>query len=321
MKIGSFEIQDKVTLAPMAGTSDLPYRIICSKMGASMVTTELISAKGIYYKNENTLKMLETSKEESIRVIQLFGSEPDVMLEACKMIEHMDFEIIDINMGCPAPKVVRNGEGSALMTDPVLAGKIVETLVNGIKKPVTVKIRKGYDQNSVNAVEFAKAMESSGASSIAVHGRVRTQFYSGESDIEIIKAVKEAVKINVIGNGDITDIYKAKHMLDYTGVDGIMIGRASMGNPFIFREVNAYINDGIILAPPSVQERMEMAIHHAIELCKFKGEFIGVREMRSHLGHYTKGMKDSSSLRLRINGIESLDELIGLLQMQIEINQ
>ncbi len=313
MLIGNLDIKDKVTLAPLAGTSDLPYRIICSKMGASMVTTELISAKGIYYKNENTLKMLETSKEESVRAIQIFGNDPYVMLEACKMIEHMDFEIIDINMGCPAPKVVRNGEGSALMQDPVLAGKIVETLVNGIKKPVTVKFRKGYDQNSVNAVEFAKVMEDSGASSIAVHGRVRTQFYSGESDIEIIKSVKEAVKINVIGNGDITDIYTAKHMLDYTKCDGIMIGRAAMGNPFIFREVNAYVNDGIILDKPSDEERINMALHHARELIDFKGEFIAVREMRSHLGHYTKGMKGSTSLRLKINSVTTYKDLEDLL--------
>ncbi len=317
MQIGNLEIKNLVTLAPMAGTSDLPYRIICSKMGASMVTTELISAKGIYYKNENTLKMLETSKEESVRAIQIFGSEPDICLEACKMIEHLDFEIIDINMGCPAPKVVRNGEGSALMKDPVLAGKIVETLVNGIKKPVTVKIRKGYDCNSVNAVEFAKAMEQSGASSIAVHGRVRTQFYSGESDIEIIKKVKENVNINVIGNGDITDIYSAKKMIDYTNCDGIMIGRASMGNPFIFREINAYLNDGIILEPPSVKERVEMALHHLEELVKFKGEFIAVREMRTHLAHYTRGLKGSSALRLKINAIDNFNDLQKILLEQI----
>ncbi len=317
MQIGNLEIKDKVTLAPMAGTSDLPYRIICSKMGASMVTTELISAKGIFYKNENTLKMLETSKDESVKVLQIFGSEPNVMLEACKMVEHLDFEIIDINMGCPAPKVVRNGEGSALMANPILASKIVETLVNGTKKPITVKFRKGYDQDNVNAVQFAKIMEESGASSIAVHGRVRTQFYAGQSDIEIIKAVKEAVNINVIGNGDITDIYSAKHMLDYTGVDGIMIGRASMGNPFIFREINEYINNGIILDKPSIEEKIYMAIHHANELCKFKGEFVGVREMRTHLGHYTKGLKGSSSLRLKINSIESLEDLTNLLREQI----
>ncbi len=317
MQIGNLKIDNKVTLAPMAGTSDLPYRIICAQMGASMVTTELISAKGIFYNNENTHKMLETSKDESVRAIQIFGNNPEVMLEACQMIEHLDFEIIDINMGCPAPKVVRNGEGSALMQDPVLAGKIVETLVNGIKKPVTVKIRKGFDQNNVNAVEFAKAMEAAGASSIAVHGRVRTQFYAGESDIEIVKKVKEAVKVNVIGNGDITDIHTAKHMLDYTGCDGIMIGRAAMGNPFIFREVNAYINDGIILEKPTVEERIKMAIHHARELVAFKGEFIAVREMRAHLGHYTKGLKGSTSLRVKINHIESFKELEEILLQQL----
>ncbi len=317
MQIGNLEIKDKVTLAPMAGTSDLPYRIICSQMGASMVTTELISAKGIFYKNENTHKMLETSKNESVRVIQIFGNDPHVMLEACQMIEHQDFEIIDINMGCPAPKVVRNGEGSALMQDPVLAGKIVETLVNGIKKPITVKIRKGFDQNNVNAVEFAKVMEANGASSIAVHGRVRTQFYAGESDIDIIKKVKEAVKINVIGNGDITDIYSAKHMLDYTGCDGIMIGRAAMGNPFIFREVNAYLNEGVILEKPTVEEKIKMAIHHAKELVAFKGEFIAVREMRAHLGHYTKGLKGSTSLRVKINHIETFKELEQILLQQL----
>ncbi len=318
MQIGNLNIENKVTLAPLAGTSDLPYRIICSKMGASMVTTELISAKGIYFKNENTMKMLETSKEESVRAIQIFGKEPEIMLEACKMIEHMDFEIIDINMGCPAPKVVRNGEGSALMQNPVLAGKIVETLVNGIKKPVTVKFRKGFDFDNINAVEFAKVMEQSGASSIAVHGRTRTQYYSGESDIEIIKSVKEAVKINVIGNGDITDIYTAKHMLDYTKCDGIMIGRASMGNPFIFREVNAYINEGIILDKPTDEEKIKMAIHHTKELIDFKGEFIAVREMRAHLGHYTKGMKNSSALRLRINGIDNFKDLEELLLEQLQ---
>lgn len=317
MQISNINIENKVTLAPMAGTSDLPYRIICSKMGASMVTTELISAKGIFYKNENTHKMLETSKDESVRAIQLFGNDPNVMLEACKMIEHLDFEIIDINMGCPAPKVVRNGEGSALMQNTLLAGKIVETLVKGIGKPVTVKIRKGFDQTNVNAVPFAKAMENCGASSIAVHGRVRTQFYSGESDIEIIKAVKDAVKINVIGNGDITDIHTAKHMLDYTGCDGIMIGRAAMGNPFIFREINAYINDGIIIPKPTVEERINMALHHAKELIEYKGEFIAVREMRSHLGHYTKGLKGSTSLRHKINSVTTYQELETMLLEQL----
>lgn len=317
MQIGNLYIKDKVTLAPLAGTSDLPYREICSKMGASMVTTELISAKGIYFKNENTHNMLRTSKDESVRAIQIFGNDPYIMLEACKMIEHLEFEIIDINMGCPAPKVVRNGEGCALMQDPLLAGNIVETLANGIKKPITVKFRKGFDFDNINAVSFAKTMESAGASSIAVHGRTRTQYYSGESDIEIIKSVKDAVKINVIGNGDIIDIYSAKKMLDYTNCDGIMIGRASMGNPFIFREVSAYINDGIILDKPDTNEKIEMALHHTKKLIEFKGEFIAVREMRAHLGHYTKGMKDSSSLRLKINKIEKYEDLKNLLLEQM----
>lgn len=317
MKIGNLDIKNKVTLAPMAGTSDMPYRVICSDLGASMVTTELISAKGIYYNNENTHKMLETSENESVRAIQIFGNDPEIMLEACKKIEHLDFEVIDINMGCPAPKIVRNGEGSALMTNPLLVGKIVETLSNGLSKPVTVKIRKGYDFDNCNAVEIAKVCENSGAKSIAVHGRVRTQFYSGVSDIEIIKEVKEAVKINVIGNGDITDIFSAKHMLDYTKCDGIMIGRSAMGNPFIFREVNAYINDGIILDKPTDEEKIKMALYHTKKLIEFKGEFTAIREMRTHLHSYTKGMHDSANLRAKINKINEFNELEELLLGQI----
>lgn len=313
MQIGNLDIKGNVCLAPMAGTSDMPYRVICSDMGASMVTTELISAKGIYHKNENTHFMLSTDKNESIRAIQIFGNDPYIMLEACKMIEHLDFEIIDINMGCPAPKIVKNGEGSALMQNPILVGKIVETLANGIKKPITVKIRKGYDQDNCNAVEIAKVCESSGASSIAVHGRVRTQFYSGESDIEIIKAVKDNVKINVIGNGDITDIYTAKHMLDYTNCDGIMIGRAAMGNPFIFREVQAYLNDGTIIPKPTKDEVINMALYHTKKLIEFKTEEIAIREMRTHLHHYIRGFSNSAKLRREINSISEYERLEELL--------
>lgn len=313
MQIGNIFIENNVTLAPMAGTSDMPYRVICSKMGASMVTTELISAKGIYYKNENTHLMLQTSKDESIKVAQIFGNDPYIMLEASKMIQELDFDILDVNMGCPAPKIVRNGEGSALMQEPKLVGKIVETLSNGLEMPVTVKIRKGFDYDHINAVEIAKICENSGAKSIAVHGRVRTQFYSGESDNDIIKAVKDSVKINVIGNGDIVDEYSAKNMLDYTKCDGIMIGRKAMGNPFIFREVNAFLKDGTILEKPSIEERIEMALAHTKALIDFKGEFIAIREMRTHLHSYTKGLKDGTNMRAKINTITEYDELESLL--------
>ena len=312
LKIGSVELNNPFILAPMAGVCDLPFRLLCKEKGAAMVCTEMVYAKAIYYNNKNTKELLTIDKNEGPVSLQLFGSEPKLMAEMAKRIEEIPFDILDFNMGCPVPKVVNNGEGSALMKNPVLAGHIIEAMANAISKPVTVKIRAGFDAEHINAVEIAKIAENSGAAAITVHARTREQYYSGKADREIIRLVKEAVTIPVIGNGDIDCYESAKHMLEYTGCDGVAIGRGAEGNPWIFEELNAKYA-GLDYNKPSLEEVKEMIMRHARMLIDYKGEYIGIREMRKHAAWYTAGFKGASKLRGCLNevsSIESLEEII-----------
>ncbi len=315
MEIGNIKLKNNVILAPMAGVTDMPYRILVKEMGAGLVYSELISAKGIFYNNSNTKGLLKIDNREKPVSIQLFGCEPKVMSEAVKLIDHLDFEILDINMGCPANKIVKNGEGSALMKDEKKVREVVSAVVKSTKKPVTVKIRKGFNDEMVNAVEISKIIEDCGAKAVAVHGRTREEFYSGTADWDIIKKVKEAVTIPVIGNGDIVSPQSAKDMMDKTGCDGIMIGRGAMGNPFIFREIIHYLETGEILEEATVEEKVNMAKRHAKMLVDFKGEHIGIREMRKHISWYTKNLPKSSKLRNEVNKAETIEEMEKLLDL------
>ena len=313
LTIGNVTLENHIILAPMAGVTDLPFRLLCREQGAGLVCMEMVSAKAILYKNKNTEALLEIHPQETPTSLQLFGADPKIISEMAKKIEERPFSLLDINMGCPVPKVVNNGEGSALMKNPKLAGEIVSAVVKAIQKPVTVKIRSGFDQEHINAVEIAKIIEDAGAGAIAVHGRTREQFYAGEADWEIIARVKDAVSIPVIGNGDITSGADAERMLQQTGCDGIMVGRAARGNPWIFREIAAYLKDGSVLPPPTKEERKEMMLRHAKLQLACKGEYTGVREMRKHISWYTAGMPHSARLREQVNTVENfaaLEELI-----------
>ena len=310
LKIGNVTLDNNVILAPMAGVSDLPFRLLCREMGAGLVCMEMVSAKAIYYNNKNTDTLMEIHPEEKPVSLQLFGSDPQIISEMAKRIEERPFAILDINMGCPVPKVVNNGEGSALMKNPKLVEEILSSLVKAVKKPVTVKIRKGFDETHANAVEIAKIAESCGVAAVAVHGRTREQYYSGKADWEMIARVKEAVSIPVIGNGDVDSPRAAKALLEQTGCDGVMIGRAAQGNPWIFREVVSYLETGVIPAPPTNAEKRELILRHAALQLQYKGEYTGVREMRKHLSWYTVGMPNSARFRQAINSMESMDELV-----------
>ncbi len=315
MKIGNIEIPNNVFLAPMAGVTDKPYRMICKEYGAGLTVSEMVSAKGMAHRNANTKALLDTDKAERPVAVQMFGSEPDIMAKmALELNSYEDIDIVDINMGCPVPKVVKNGEGSALMLRPELVADIVAAVSEVSDKPVTVKIRKGFDDEHINAPEIAAIAEKNGAAAIAVHGRTREQYYSGKADWEIIKRVKQAVSIPVIGNGDVTDAVTAKQMLDTTGCDAVMIGRAAQGDPFIFREVVHYLSTGEQLPPPTLGERISVMKKHIMLEAEIKGERVAVREMRKHIGWYTKGIRHGAKLRVQINQTESIREMLDLIE-------
>lgn len=312
-KIGDVQIDNPFVLAPMAGVTDLPFRKLCKEQGAGFICMEMVSAKAISFHNKNTEAMMEIDKCENPVSMQLFGSEPELMARVAAEIEERPFDILDINMGCPVPKVVNNGEGSALLKNPELIVKIVKSVSSAIKKPLTVKVRIGFENEPVDIVEIAKRVEDAGAAAIAVHGRTRQQYYSGTADWDTIRRVKEAVTIPVIGNGDVDSPEKAEALIKETGCDGVMIGRAVRGNPWLFRELNHYFETGEKLPRPSAEEVREMILRHARMQIDLKGEFTGIREMRKHVAWYTAGMRHSAALRRETNLVSSYEELEKLL--------
>ena len=301
LKIGNVTLPNRYILGPMAGVTDLPFRVLCKEQGAGLLCMEMVSAKAILYNNKNTESLLEIHPDEQPVSLQFFGSDPKIMSEMAKRVEERPFDIMDINMGCPVPKVVRNGEGSALMNNPKLVYEIVSAMVKAIDKPVTVKIRKGFDDSCINAVEIAKIIEEAGAAAVAVHGRTREQYYSGKADWEIIRRVKEAVKIPVIGNGDIFTPQDAKRMIEETGCDAIMAARGARGNPWLFRDIIDYLEKGILHEKPSLKEMTDMMLRHAEMHIRYKGEYQGIREMRKHVAWYTAGYHGSARMRQAVN--------------------
>lgn len=321
LQIGNVTLENNLVLGPMAGVTDLPFRLLCKEQGAGLLCMEMVSAKGIYYNNKNTEQLLAIDEREHPVSLQLFGSDPEIMSEMAKKIEERPFDILDINMGCPVPKVVNNGDGSALMKNPVLAGKIIEETVRAIQKPVTVKIRKGFDDAHINAVEMAKVAEASGAAAIAVHGRTREQYYSGRADWDIIRQVKEAVKIPVIGNGDILTPEDAIRMEEQTGCDGFMIARGAQGNPWIFAQILHYFKTGEHLPKPTAEEMVQMMLRHAKMQLAFKGDYTGIREIRKHAAWYTAGYPNAARLRSAINEVESYEQLEELFGRFLTYNE
>lgn len=318
--IGDINISGRLILGPMAGITDLPFRLLCKEQGANLLYTEMISAKGIYYNNKNTEKLLQIDENEHPITVQLFGSEPELMASIAAKICNRDFDILDINMGCPVPKVVNNGEGCALMKDIELSAKIIKSVSSEISKPVTVKIRKGFDDNTINAVEFAKMAQENGAKAVAVHGRTRKQYYSGKADWNIIKQVKEAVNIPVIASGDIFTPEDAARCLKETNCDGLMIARGARGKPWIFRQIKSFLETKKKLPEPSIEEVIAMILRHAKMLMDFKGEVIAMREMRKHITWYTVGYKNSASMRRMANNIETyvqLEEFCKIVERKI----
>lgn len=318
LTIGNVTLDNPYILAPMAGVTDLPFRLLCREQGAGLLCMEMVSAKAIQYKNKNTKALLNIHPQEPPVSLQLFGSDPDVISEIAKQIEELPFSILDINMGCPVPKIVKNGEGSALMKNPKLVHEIVRKTVHAIQKPVTVKIRKGFDDTCINAVEIAKIIEDAGGVAVAVHGRTREQYYSGKADWDIIRQVKEAVSIPVIANGDVTSGESAIAIQKETGCDGVMIGRGAQGNPWIFSELLEYEKTGKMPPRPSVEEIKQMMLRHAQLQMEYKGEYLGIREMRKHVAWYTTGLKNSAKLRSEINMVESYEELTILLEEKMQ---
>lgn len=314
LQIGNVTLENNLILAPMAGVSDLPFRLLCREQGAGLVCMEMVSAKAILYKNRNTEELLTIDPKEHPVSLQLFGSDPDIISEIAKQIEERPFDILDLNMGCPVPKVVNNGDGSALMKNPRLAGEIIEKTARAIKKPLTVKIRKGFDDAHVNAVELAHIAQESGAAAVAVHGRTREQYYAGHADWDIIRQVKEAVSIPVIGNGDIRTPEDVAAMAEQTGCDGYMIARGAEGNPWIFRQILHYFETGEHLSRPDFSEVTEMLLRHAKMQIDCKGDYTGIREIRKHAAWYTAGYRNSSKLRGRINEVENYGQLEALFR-------
>lgn len=314
LKIGKIEIPHGLILAPMAGVTDLPFRLLCKEQGCEMFYTEMVSAKALYYGNKNTESLLATDEKERPVSVQIFGSEPELIGEMAKKLEEKGcFDAVDINMGCPVPKIVNNGEGSALMKNPELAGKIIKSVSSAISLPLTVKIRKGFTEETQNAVEMAQIAEANGAAAIAVHGRTREQYYSGTADWEMIRKVKEAVKIPVIGNGDVFEPEDAMRLYEETGCDGIMIARGAKGNPWLFKRIVHYMDTKELLPKPQLSDVVAMILRHGEMMVQFKGEYIGIREMRKHVAWYTVGYPASSKLRNLVNQVETLEQLKQLM--------
>ena len=317
LKIGTVELENNVILGPMAGVTDLPFRLLCREQGAGLVCMEMVSAKAVFYGNRNTKELLQVNPGERPVSLQLFGSDPEVLSDIAARLEEGPYDLFDLNMGCPVPKVVKNGEGSALMKDPKLVERILSSMVRALKKPVTVKIRKGFNDESVNAVEIARIAEGCGAAAVAVHGRTREQYYSGKADWEIIRQVKEAVSIPVIGNGDVDCPEAAKRMLAETGCDGVMVARGAKGNPWIFKRITEYLETGRIPPKPSREEVKAMMLRHGEMMVEFKGEAAAMREMRKHVAWYTAGWPHSAALRNDINAVETMEALRELIETRM----
>lgn len=318
MKIGNVQLDNEVFLSPMAGVTDLPFRTICKEKGCGMLYTEMINAKALCYDDENTKKMLNLEDDGHPVAVQIFGSDPEYMGKAASIMNQYTNDILDINMGCPAPKVIKNGDGSALMRNPKLAAEVLTAVVKNSEKPVTLKIRKGWDDNSVNALEIAKIAEECGISALAIHGRTREQFYSGKADWDIIAEIKQSINIPVICNGDVFDVQDAVNMLEKTKCDAIMIGRGSQGNPWIFNRINHYMKTGEVLPEPTLEEKISTAIKHMNLAVAEHGEYVAVREMRKHIGWYLKGLKNSAKYRDQINKITDYKEVISMLEEYVQ---
>lgn len=321
MKIRDIEFKDIAFLAPMAGVTDMAFRELCTSFGAAYTVTEMVSSKGLVMGDKKSAMLLTLGKEEKTAGAQIFGDDPDIMAKAAVKCLAFSPSIIDINMGCPAPKVAMNGGGASLMKDPQLAGRIVRAVRDAVDIPVTVKIRKGWDDSCVNAVELAKILEANGADAIAIHGRTRQQMYSGTVDLDIIRAVKKAVRIPVIGNGDITGIVSAANMLEYTGCDAVMIGRGAFGNPWLFRQINAYLDSGIVIPPPSLEEKMTVMLRHIAKMVEYKGEYTAMREARRHAAYYTKGLRGGAKFRAQMSSLETYDDLKEITFRIVKENQ
>lgn len=314
MKIGNVELENRVFLAPMAGVTDMPFRVLCKEQGCGLVYTEMVSAKGMHYNDAKSTQLTLLDEKEKPGAVQIFGSEPEIMAEVAAKLDKSDACIVDINMGCPAPKITKNGEGSALMRKPELIAKIVKAVSNATSKPVTVKIRKGWDDENINAVQIAQIAEENGANAVAVHGRTREQYYSGKADWDIIKQIKQTVSIPVIGNGDVVRPIDAKRLFEETGCDAIMIGRGAQGNPWLFNQINKYLEDGTIIPLPTAQQKIETIIRHMNMLIELKGERTGILEMRSHIAWYIKGLRDAAQTKQKIFSLTDKDEIINVLQ-------
>jgi len=316
--VGNIKLENNILLAPMAGITDLPFRLICEEFNPGLVVTEMVSSKALYYNDEKTKRLLNIENEKRPISMQIFGSDEESLGYAAKYVSNLA-DIVDINMGCPAPKVTKNGDGSSLLLDLDKASKCIEAVVKNSTKPVTLKIRLGWDKTNIVATDIAKIAEEKGVSAIVVHGRTRSEYYSGKADLDEIKKVKQAVRIPVIGNGDIVDEESAKNMFEYTGCDGIMIGRGAIGNPWIFERVKFYLENGVKMPQVSLQERFEVIKKHFLLELKEKGEYTGIREFRKHLAYYTKGLPDSSVFRSRVNTLETKDDVLDAINNYYKI--